>query len=77
MGAATLGLLDHVFLVATPLDDRLLRSQTQRSWGRARLRAEQVETFAPGWPGIPARWTSSAKSGVGTAVTAPATSGSR
>lgn len=25
-------------------------------------------TFAPGWPGIPARWTSSAKSGVGTAL---------
>jgi len=25
---------------------------------------------APGWPGIPARWTSSAKSGVGTALTA-------
>jgi glucoamylase len=24
--------------------------------------------FAPGWPGIPARWTSSTKSGVGTAV---------
>ena len=24
--------------------------------------------FAPGWPGIPARWTSSAKSGVGTAL---------
>ena len=24
--------------------------------------------FAPGWPGIPARWTSSAKSGLGTAV---------
>jgi hypothetical protein len=24
--------------------------------------------LAPGWPGIPARWTSSAKSGVGTAV---------
>jgi glucoamylase len=24
--------------------------------------------FAPGWPGIPARWTSSAKSGIGTAV---------
>lgn len=23
--------------------------------------------YAPGWPGIPARWTSSAKSGVGTA----------
>jgi glucoamylase len=31
-------------------------------------RAEQVEPFAPGWPGLPARWTSSAKSGVGTAV---------
>jgi glucoamylase len=31
-------------------------------------RAEQVEAFAPGWPGLPARWTSSAKSGVGTAV---------
>jgi len=25
---------------------------------------------APGWPGIPARWTSSAKTGVGTAMTA-------
>lgn len=24
--------------------------------------------YAPGWPGIPARWTSSAKSGVGTAL---------
>jgi len=23
---------------------------------------------APGWPGIPPRWTSSAKSGVGTAL---------
>ena len=26
------------------------------------------EHFAPGWPGIPARWTSSAKTGVGTAL---------
>jgi glucoamylase len=25
-------------------------------------------TFAPGWPGIPPRWTSSAKSGIGTAL---------
>src|ERR1700691_6251925 len=24
--------------------------------------------FAPGWPGIPARWTSSAKTAVGTAL---------
>ena len=24
--------------------------------------------YAPGWPGIPARWTSSAKTGVGTAL---------
>jgi len=29
---------------------------------------EQQEEYAPGWPGIPARWTSSAKSGVGTAL---------
>ena len=29
-----------------------------------------VESLAPGWPGIPARWTSSAKSGVGTALSA-------
>ncbi len=36
--------------------------------GQSPLRAEQVETFAPGWPGRPARWTSSAKSGIGTAV---------
>jgi glucoamylase len=28
------------------------------------------ENSAPGWPGIPARWTSSAKSGVGTALAA-------
>ena len=26
------------------------------------------EAFAPGWPGIPGRWTSSAKSGLGTAI---------
>jgi glucoamylase len=29
---------------------------------------EESSTFAPGWPGIPGRWTSSAKSGVGTAA---------
>ncbi len=29
-----------------------------------------LENPAPGWPGIPARWTSSAKSGVGTALAA-------
>jgi glucoamylase len=29
-----------------------------------------IENPAPGWPGIPARWTSSAKSGVGTALAA-------
>ena len=28
----------------------------------------QDSSYAPGWPGIPARWTSSTKSGVGTAV---------
>src|SRR5581483_9709897 len=31
--------------------------------------ARESDRFAPGWPGIPARWTSSAKSGLGTAVT--------
>jgi glucoamylase len=30
--------------------------------------AQESEEFAPGWPGIPARWTSSAKSGVGTSI---------
>jgi glucoamylase len=30
----------------------------------------EPEVFAPGWPGIPPRWTSSAKSGVGTALAA-------
>ena len=30
--------------------------------------ADAPVMFAPGWPGIPARWTSSAKSGLGTAV---------
>ena len=28
----------------------------------------EIERFAPGWPGIAPRWTSSAKSGVGTAL---------
>lgn len=28
----------------------------------------EADRFAPGWPGIPARWTSSAKSGVGTSL---------
>ncbi|HET7442775.1 MAG TPA: glucan 1,4-alpha-glucosidase, partial [Terriglobales bacterium] len=27
------------------------------------------ERYAPGWPGIPPRWTSSAKTGIGTALT--------
>jgi glucoamylase len=30
--------------------------------------AAEPKPFAPGWPGLPARWTSSAKSGIGTAV---------
>ena len=30
--------------------------------------AQESDMSAPGWPGIPARWTSSAKSGLGTAV---------
>ena len=30
--------------------------------------AQESDMFAPGWPGIPERWTSSAKSGLGTAV---------
>lgn len=30
--------------------------------------ADDSEACAPGWPGIPARWTSSAKSGLGTSV---------
>jgi glucoamylase len=29
---------------------------------------DRTSRYAPGWPGIPARWTSSAKSGVGTAL---------
>jgi glucoamylase len=30
--------------------------------------AESSDRLAPGWPGIPPRWTSSAKSGIGTAL---------
>ena len=30
--------------------------------------AQESDMFAPGWPGIPAHWTSSAKSGLGTAL---------
>jgi glucoamylase len=32
------------------------------------LKVSDSDGFAPGWPGIPPRWTSSAKSGVGTAL---------
>ena len=39
---------------------------TQRD--QSRISAGQMETYAPGWPGHSARWTSSAKSGIGTAV---------
>lgn len=31
--------------------------------------SNDFEVYAPGWPGIPPRWTSSAKAGVGTALT--------
>ena len=31
--------------------------------------SDSPERFAPGWPGIPPRWTSSAKAGVGTSLT--------
>jgi glucoamylase len=30
--------------------------------------SDSPDRFAPGWPGIPPRWTSSAKSGIGTAL---------
>jgi len=36
--------------------------------GAVALGAVRAETLAPGWPGVPARWTSSAKSGIGTAI---------
>jgi glucoamylase len=32
------------------------------------MEINEMTTFAPGWPGIPARWTSSAKGGIGTAL---------
>src|SRR5207253_10709416 len=50
-------------------------SNTCRSASNRRSASQGVQIvthtsdmFAPGWPGIPARWTSSAKSGLGTAV---------
>jgi hypothetical protein len=36
--------------------------------GRLPTPADLEAQYAPGWPGIPGRWTSSAKSGVGTAL---------
>jgi glucoamylase len=35
-----------------------------------RRNMDDHQQYAPGWPGIPARWTSSAKTGVGTALNA-------
>src|SRR5690349_21944289 len=46
-------------------EDRL---RGRRLWWRCGRVAEDPNRFAPGWPGIPPRWTSSAKSGLGTAV---------
>jgi glucoamylase len=31
--------------------------------------SDRSERFAPGWPGIPPRWTSSAKTGIATSLT--------
>jgi glucoamylase len=39
-----------------------------RELEEGRIVAHETDTFAPGWPGIPARWTSSAKSGLGTST---------
>src|SRR6202035_182183 len=36
--------------------------------GLCAVSENEIERFAPGWPGISPRWTSSAKSGVGTAL---------
>ena len=38
------------------------------SVGEDRKLTDNGNRFAPGWPGIPPRWTSSAKSGIGTAL---------
>jgi glucoamylase len=35
---------------------------------RGQRKVSDTERYAPGWPGIPPRWTSSAKSGIGTAL---------
>jgi glucoamylase len=35
---------------------------------RGEDKMDSLQQYAPGWPGIPARWTSSAKSGVGTSL---------
>jgi len=39
-----------------------------RRLGSARSAVSERVRYAPGWPGIPPRWTSSAKTGVGTAL---------
>ena len=43
---------------------------------RALLGTSQAEQSTPGWPGLPARWTSSAKSGIGTLSAVTVVSGS-
>jgi len=49
-------------------DTRTARSLPGSRSRHRRATADDPPSFAPGWPGIPARWTSSAKSGIGTAV---------
>src|SRR3984957_17341468 len=59
----------HNFLLLSsmPFIHSLLRPFLQAS-GKNNLMSNSPTLYAPGWPGIPPRWTSSAKIGIGTAL---------
>jgi glucoamylase len=52
----------------TPKELNMIMAEEIKEKVRQEHPAHISAPFAPGWPGIPARWTSSAKSGVGTAL---------
>lgn len=56
----------HIYAVEDVIGFPALASTRRRIRGDPFV--SETERYAPGWPGIPPRWTSSAKSGVGTAL---------
>ncbi|MEO6786679.1 MAG: hypothetical protein ABI318_11145, partial [Chthoniobacteraceae bacterium] len=54
--------------ISTPILSPILPAENSMHQTTNGATESSAIRFAPDWPGIPARWTSSAKTGVGTAL---------